>query len=161
MIKKILPLILLFVGAGAGVGAGMLLRPAPGPDAAQDAKGSVTVEAETKEEEEPADREYVKMSNQFVVPIIKEDNVDALVVLSLSIEVPAGQKEAIYSKEPKLRDSFLQVLFDHANIGGFDGAFTNANNLAVLRGALKEVAQKDMGEQITDVLIIEIARQDY
>ena len=68
---------------------------------------------------------------------------------------------AIYSKEPKLRDSFLQVLFDHANIGGFDGAFTNANNLAVLRGALREVAQKDMGDQVTDVLIVEIARQDY
>ena len=72
-----------------------------------------------------------------------------------------GQKEAVYAKEPKIRDSFLQVLFDHANIGGFDGAFTNANNLDVLRGALREIAQKDVGEQVIDVLIAEIARQDY
>ena len=101
------------------------------------------------------------MSNQFVVPVVDHDKVTALVVLSLSIEVSLGQKEAVYAKEPKIRDSFLQVLFDHANIGGFDGAFTNANNLDVLRGALREIAQKDVGDQVIDVLIVEIARQDY
>lgn len=161
MIKKLLPVILLFIGAGAGVGAGIFLRPEPEPVAVPMDDETAKVEAEEKEDEGPLEHEYFKMSNQFVVPVIKEDQVQALVVLSLSVEVPIGQKDAIYSKEPKLRDSFLQVLFDHANIGGFDGAFTNANNLAVLRGALREVAQKDMGEQVNDVLIVEIARQDY
>lgn len=160
MIAKLLPLLLLLIGAGAGVGAGFFLRPAPSPEMASEAKKQVEAKAST-EPASPADREYVKMNNQFVVPVVKGDDVDALVVMSLSLEVPAGQKDAIYSQEPKLRDSFLQVLFDHANVGGFDGAFTNANNLSVLRNALREVAQKDMGEQITDVLIIEIARQDY
>lgn len=43
-----------------------------------------------------------------------------------------------------------------------DGAFTEANNLGVLRNALREVGQKEMGvEVIKDVLILEIARQDY
>lgn len=158
--KKLLPLIFLLIGTGAGVGAGIFLRP-PATEPELTAEDGAKVEAEKIEVEEPTDREYVKMNNQFVVPVVKRDQVQALVVLSLSVEVPAGQKDAIYAKEPKLRDSFLQVLFDHANIGGFDGAFTNANNLAVLRGALREVAQKDMGDQITDVLIIEIARQDY
>lgn len=161
MVKKLLPLVLLFVGVGAGVGAGMFLRPEPEPVEKTEGDETAKVEAEADQDEGPTDREYVKMNNQFVVPVIKQDQVHALVVMSLSVEVPAGQKDAIYSKEPKLRDSFLQVLFDHANIGGFDGAFTNANNLAVLRGALREVAQKDMGDQITDVLIVEIARQDY
>ncbi|MEO1363463.1 MAG: flagellar basal body-associated FliL family protein [Pseudomonadota bacterium] len=161
MIKKLLPVILLFIGAGAGVGAGIFLRPEPEPVAVAMDDETAKVEAEEKEEEGPSEYEYFKMSNQFVVPVINDDQVQALVVLSLSVEVPIGQKDAIYSKEPKLRDSFLQVLFDHANIGGFDGAFTNANNLAVLRGALREVAQKDMGEQVNDVLIVEIARQDY
>lgn len=160
MIAKLLPLLLLLVGAGAGVGAGIFLRPAPSPEMASEAKKQVEAKA-AAEPASPADREYIKMNNQFVVPVVKGDDVDALVVMSLSLEVPAGQKDAIYSQEPKLRDSFLQVLFDHANVGGFDGAFTNANNLSVLRDALREVAQKDMGEQITDVLIIEIARQDY
>ncbi|WP_415405009.1 flagellar basal body-associated FliL family protein [Tateyamaria sp. SN3-11] len=161
MIKKLLPLVLLLVGAGAGVGAGIFLRPAPvEPEMSADAE-KVKVESSNEDAGPNLDREYVKMSNQFVVPIVKGDAVEGLVVMSLSVEVPAGAKDAIYSREPKLRDSFLQVLFDHANVGGFDGAFTNANNLAVLRGALREVAQKDMGDGITDVLIIEIARQDY
>ena len=159
--KKLLPLVLLFIGTGAGIGAGMFLRPEPEPEMLEETDGTAKVEQEEKKEEEPTDREYVKMTNQFVVPVIKQDQVQALVVMSLSVEVPAGQKDIIYSKEPKLRDSFLQVLFDHANIGGFDGAFSNANNLAVLRGALREAAKKDMGDQVSDVLIIEIARQDY
>lgn len=159
--KKLLPLILLLVGSGAGVGAGIFLRPAPDPTDPAVGNETVSVEMAETEQADSIDHEYVKMNNQFVVPVVDGAQVAALVVLSLSLEVPAGQKDAIYAKEPKLRDSFLQVLFDHANIGGFDGAFTNANNLDVLRGALREVAQKDMGEQITDVLIVEIARQDY
>ena len=159
MIKKILPLVLLLVGAGAGVGAGVFLRPPP--EMIADGEEAKVEVKKADAEPELTDREYVKMNNQFVVPVVKGADVQALVVMSLSLEVPAGQKDAIYAREPKLRDSFLQVLFDHANIGGFDGAFTNANNLAVLRSALREVAQKDMGDQISDVLIIEIARQDY
>lgn len=159
--KKLLPIILLLIGAGAGVGAGIFLRPEPAPVEAEPA--SEMSESEEVEPEETADptSEYVKMSNQFVVPIVDGDAIQGLVVMSLSLEVPAGQKDAVYAREPKLRDSFLQVMFDHANIGGFDGAFTNSNNLMVLRRALREAAQKVMGEQVSDVLIIEIARQDY
>jgi len=157
MIKKLLPVLLLLFGAGAGVGAGVYLRPTPPPPS----EGQIEVAAPPKAEEPASNSEYVKMNNQFVVPIVDKDRVEALVVLSLSLEVPNGQKDAIYAREPKLRDSFLQVLFDHANVGGFDGAFTNANNLDVLRGALREVAKKDMGDRVTDVLIVEIARQDY
>ncbi|WP_299047542.1 flagellar basal body-associated FliL family protein [uncultured Tateyamaria sp.] len=159
--KKLLPLILLLVGLGAGVGAGVFLRPDPEPVEVVEGEMPQDASMPADPPEDTLNREYVKMNNQFVVPVVNDDTVQALVVLSLSLEVPAGQKDAIYSREPKLRDSFLQVLFDHANVGGFDGAFTNSNNLAVLRAALREVAQKDMGDQITDVLIVEIARQDY
>ena len=166
MLKKLLPLILLLVGAGAGAGAGIFLRPAPAEDAASIQSGEAPekvakIEAKPEADKVPATHEYVKLSNQFVVPVVERDRVQALVVMSLSLEVPVGQKDAIYAKEPKLRDSFLQVLFDHANVGGFDGAFTSANNLDVLRRALREVAQRDMGETVNDVLIVEIARQDY
>jgi len=164
MLKKILPLVLLLVGVGAGVGAGVFLRPAEekaGPIAEEISSDKVTLQTEQKPPQPDLVREYVKMNNQFVVPVVNGDRVQALVVIALSLEVPAGQKDAIYSREPKLRDSFLQVMFDHANVGGFDGAFTSANNLDVLRNALREAAQKDMGDQISDVLIVEIARQDY
>ena len=59
------------------------------------------------------------------------------------LKVAAGMKDEVFQREPKLRDSFLQVLFDHANLGGFEGAFTEAGTLGGLRKALREVAQKD------------------
>jgi len=86
--------------------------------------------------------------------------VDALVVLSLSLEVEAGNTEAVYLREPKLRDAFLQVMFDHANVGGFSGSFTDGSNLIVLRTSLKEAAAMILGTMVHDVLITDIARQD-
>ncbi|MEP1518845.1 MULTISPECIES: flagellar basal body-associated FliL family protein [Rhodobacterales] len=162
--KKLLPLILLLVGSGAGVGAGVFLRPPPPEMTEEEAQIHAEKQKELdseSESEEPPTSEYVKLNNQFVVPIVNDERVNAMVVMSLSIEVEAGQKDAVFLREPKLRDSFLQVLFDHAHIGGFDGEFTSARNLAILRQALVEIARKDMGDTVTDVLIQEIARQDY
>lgn len=168
MLKKIFPIVFLLVGSGAGVGAGMFLRPEPEPKEVLEIEKKDTTEKEiiVKEPYGPNNpaplMDYVKLSNQFVVPVVKDNIVVALVVLALSIEVPEGNKEFVFQKEPKLRDSFLQIMFDHANLGGFDGAFTDANNLAVLRAALREAGQRDVGTEIVkDVLILEIARQDY
>ena len=100
------------------------------------------------------------MNNQFVVPVVEQGRVAAMVVLSLSLEVDVGNTEAVYTREPKLRDVFLQVLFDHANMGGFSGSFTDGSNLVVLRTTLKEAATLVLGKVVTDVLITDIARQD-
>ena len=80
--------------------------------------------------------------------------------MSLSVEVTSGGQELIYEREPKLRDAFLQVLFDHANAGGFDGTFTNGRNMTILRDSLKEIAVTTLGSVITDVLVIDVVRQD-
>ena len=83
-----------------------------------------------------------------------------MVILALSLEVKKGAAEKIYSREPKVRDALLQVLFDHANAGGFEGAFTDGANLVFLRTALLEAAKSTLGDDVTDVLISDIARQD-
>ena len=148
MLKKLLPLLLGLIGLAAGIGGGLFLRPAH----EQPAEMAV---------EEPAlPPEYVKLSNQFVIPVVEAGQVAALVVISLSLEVKPGGTEAVFAAEPKLRDVFLQVLFDHANSGGFRGSFTDASNLVVLRQSLKEVAMQVLGEDVKDVLIVDIARQD-
>lgn len=166
MLKKILPVVLLVLGSGVGVGAAMALRPAPEQAVAeaqeQEQNTAAPAEIAYGPDNPAPSMDYVKLNNQFVVPIVKDRVVVALMVLALSLEVPEGNNEAVFRREPKLRDSFLQVLFDHANIGGFDGTFTEANNLAVLRSGLREAAQKVLGvEVVKDVLILEIARQDY
>ena len=150
MKKLILPLILGLIGLGAGVGTGVFLRPTPDAEAA----------AEMAEAEPEVPSEYVKLNNQFVIPVVEGGDVSALVVISLSLEVTTDSTEAVFATEPKLRDVFLQVLFDHANAGGFKGSFTDASNLVVLRQALKEVAMQVLGDAVKDVLIVDIARQD-
>jgi hypothetical protein len=82
------------------------------------------------------------------------------VVLALSLELQTGHKDAIFQREPKLRDIFLQVLFDHANAGGFRGAFTNSNTMDVLRASLRQAGRQALGDILNDVLVTDIVRQD-
>ncbi|MFK7877595.1 MAG: flagellar basal body-associated protein FliL [Paracoccaceae bacterium] len=157
---KLLPIILLLIGTGAGVGAGVFLRPPPPEPVAEGEVGETEAVIEAPVEEDPqVEREYVKMSNQFVIPLVEQGEVSALVVMSLSIEVEPGFRDVVFAREPKLRDSFLEVMFDHANIGGFQGSFTDVDRLTGLRRAFKDVAIKYGSDKITDVLIMEIAKQ--
>lgn len=169
MIKKLLPIILALIGTGAGIGAGIMLKPAPPPEAEVAAvdcmapAGDVahtTVEAASPEEAAPITNEYVKLTNQFIVPVMGDERVQALVVASLSVEVTQGMTETVYAREPKLRDVFLQIMFDHANIGGFNGSFTAGQRMDILRSALLDGARSVLGSEARDVLITEIARQD-
>ncbi|MFW8633962.1 flagellar basal body-associated FliL family protein [Cribrihabitans pelagius] len=169
MLSKLLPVILLVAGTGGGIGAGIMLAPEPeAPPPAETAEGGADP-AHTPEPEPEADlaaggealeREYIKIANQFVVPVVERDVLSSLVVISLSLEAKKGTSEKVHAYEPKLRDVFLQVLFDHANMGGFRGAFTRSDVLNPLRNALREAAQKQMGKDIYDVLIMEMSRQD-
>lgn len=173
---RLVPLLLALLGLVAGGGAGFLLRPEPAPPAAEAANpcGDATAPVVTPPTEAghgggqdgghgdaaSGGTDFVKINNQFVIPVVHDSDIAALVVMSLSLEVASGQTEAIYQREPKLRDVFLQVLFDHANAGGFDGVFTQLGRMDSLRAALTEVAQGAVGPQVVDVLITDLARQD-
>lgn len=161
MVSKLFPLVFLLLGGGAGIAAAYLTGSPPpsgdgaGPDAAQAAA------APPPDQAPPAkDAEYVKLNNQFVVPVVDGDRIEALVVVSLSLETDTGLRETVYAQEPKLRDAFLRVLFDHANIGGFRGAFTRPDRLDPLREALRDVARNQLGAAVRDILIVDIVRQD-
>ncbi|KRS11310.1 flagellar basal body-associated protein FliL [Roseovarius atlanticus] len=168
--RKLIPILMALLGIGAGVGAGIALRPDPAEvvemhpcgetDQSQGAQDTSAKDHDADAPEEETTHEYVKLNNQFVVPVVTNDLVNSLVVMSLSVEVAEGQSEVIYAREPKLRDAFLQVLFDHANVGGFEGEFTNANNMDILRASLRETAQGLIGDVVRSILITDIARQD-
>ena len=152
MIRKILPLLLGVLGLCLGAGAGYVLRPAMTDHASASAPPQETETATLKD--------YAKLANQFIVPVLVQGKVSALMVLSLSLEVQAGTTSDVDAAEPKLRDAFLQVLFDHANSGGFGGSYTDAANLVALRTALLEAAKSVLGDKVTDVLITDILRRD-
>ncbi len=170
MMKLLLPVVFLLVGLGAGIGAAKFLAPEKTPEVASEDKDAKkeTKRADKKQKaEKKSDKgdkaggfEYLKLTKQFVVPVVKDDQISAMVTMSLSLEANPAITETFYAIEPKLRDGFLQVLFDHANTGGFDGIFTESDTLTVLRKALLEVAQKDLGADVSQVLIMSVNRQD-
>lgn len=161
--KILLPVILLLVGVGSGVGAGLVLKPEPAVDELAEGHpcgDPVEVIEAAAPAPIPEEREYAKLNNQFIVPIVEDGRVASLVVMSLNVEVAVGGRPAIFAAEPKLRDAFLQVMFDHANLGGFSGNFTSGTNMRSLRNELLRVAQEISGPTVSDVLIIDIVRQD-
>lgn len=172
---KLVPILLLLIGTGAGFGAGVFLAPEPAdcPDPAGIADGETVPEGckaeppdEVAEDEEPGEEteapsvEFVRLNDQIVVPVLSDGNIKSLVVLSITLEVDLGQTAPVFALEPKLRDAFLRVLFDHANVGGFDGNYTDATRMESLRRALLEVARKTGGEVVQNVLILDLLRQD-
>ncbi len=171
---KLLPIILAIVGLGAGIGAGLMLRSDP-TEEATDANctpegeasdtlsvpdGNIGPEGENHGDAAQEEPNYVKLNNQFVVPVVKSGKVVSLVVMSISLETQSGGNEKVFAREPKLRDAFLRVMFDHANAGGFDGAFTEAGKMNILRQALLETARNILGATVLDVMITDIIRQD-
>ena len=167
MLRIVLPVVMALMGLGAGAGAGFFLRPATEAAAAADTLGADAAPAAAGHGAEgghgkstAGEHDFVKLNNQFIVPVLDGGKVTALVILSLSLEVTAGGRETVYAIEPKLRDAFLRVLFAHANAGGFDGNFTSGNNMVTLRDALREAGAKVLGQTFVDVLISDMVRQD-
>jgi hypothetical protein len=167
MKKILLPLLLLIVGIGGGVGAGIALMPEPEEELLVDGNpcGDPVSNTHDSADHMPVvdigeEREYAKLNNQFIVPVVDNGLVTALVVIAISLEVTPESTTAVLAFEPKLRDAFLQVMFNHANIGGFSGNFTTGTNMRSLRNELLRAAQRTSGEIVTDVLITDIVRQD-
>ncbi len=173
MMKLLVPLVIALVGLGAGVGAGIALRPAPEEHAdAEAACEHPPCEAEAPDpfaeggHESPGpdvELAYVPLEKPFVVPVFDGEKVVAMVVLSLSVEVPADHEPeaAVAAIEPRLRDALLKAMFLHANSDGFNGTFTSGRKIEDLKASLLTSARRVMGkEAVFGVLITEIARQD-
>jgi hypothetical protein len=164
--KLILPILLLVGGTAGGTAAGLFLLPPPEAEDGPDADAAVV--CPTPDDHDPAalaaahdtPSAFVSLNNQFIVPLLDRGSVGALVILSLSVEVEEGAQDSVLLAEPRLRDAFLQVLFDHANTGGFAGTFTATETMRSLRLALNAAAQEILGGTIRNVLIVDIVRQD-
>ncbi|WP_372573517.1 flagellar basal body-associated protein FliL [Ruegeria jejuensis] len=160
--RKLLLFILPLVGVALGIFAGSALT---GGQKEAQVEAEQDAPEKKKEKSQPeatsGDHEFLKMSKQFVVPLLDGEHLAGLANLALSLEAAPGTSELFYAREPKLRDAFLQVLFDHANTGGFDGAFTMSGKLDPLRQALLDAARHELGPDVVHaVLIVDIARQD-
>lgn len=170
MKAMILPIVLALVGTGAGVGAAIFLGPSKEPaethaeaDAGHEdaAAEPAKAKADTHSADEPVGEEaYIKMHNQFVVPLVRDDRMTGMVVMSIALQATQADRDTVLRHEPKLRDAFLKVMFNHANMGGFEGNFTESKPMGLLYSALLTKAQEVVGPKVSEVLILELARQD-
>ncbi|MFV0382886.1 hypothetical protein [Paracoccus sp. (in: a-proteobacteria)] len=162
MLKKILMLLLPLTALIGGAFGGDMLRPEPPAD-------------ETAEAEQPADPAVEKavhtagsdgapgwftFSNQFFVPMVRNGDMGALMILTLSLETTQSELGRLGQLEHRLRDALLRQLMIAANTGGFDGNFTAEGKLRPLREHLLKAARDAGGDTVKAVLIEDIARQD-
>ena len=145
---------LLLCGAAAGAGAAFFW-PAPATEEHQ-----AEAPTDSHDAAPPGAPVYIDLHNQFVVPVVENGAVTAMVVLTLSLATTAADEDRVRAQEPRLRDQFLQVLFNHANTGKFSGLFTAPTTLGDLRHSLLTAAKDTVGDGVGDVLIVDIVRQD-
>lgn len=169
-----LMLALLLLGTGAGAGAAWLggWLGAGDPAPADEASEAPVDNTDMVSDAAPAgtgvpvssairpDAEYQRLDDPFLVPLVRDNAVAAMMVLTLGLEVAPGQTAVIHAREPRLRNQLLQALFDHANTGGFEGMFTGAANMRALREGLTRAARDVVGEAVGSVLILDMVRQE-
>lgn len=183
MIRKILPLLLPVFALIGGIAAGTFLQ--PGQPAAGDAQDAAAAAAHgddhasnapsghddtgataahgAKDGSNGADGNepgWFTFPNQFFVPLARNGDMGAMIILTLVLETKAAQVEALAQQEHRLRDALLRQLLIHANTSGFDGNYTVDRNLERLRADLLRVAKGATDVPIDAVLIQDIVRQD-
>lgn len=97
--------------------------------------------------------------SQFFVPLMRNGDMGAMMIVTLTIETEAAQLDSIRQQEHRLRDALLRQLMIQANIGGFDGNFTTEPVQKVLREELLKAARSATDLPIDAVLVEDIARQ--
>lgn len=186
--KKILTFLVPVIALGGGIVGGQALRPTDAKEhstAVVDQHG----EAPTGHGEEPArkteDDHGAKTSHesasaghgssghgevaegpawftfpsQFFVPLMRNGDMGAMMIVTLTIETEATELEKMRQQEHRLRDALLRQLMIQANTGGFDGNFTTEPSQRVLREELLKAARGSTDLKIESVLIEDIARQ--
>lgn len=103
---------------------------------------------------------YLKIPNQFVVPIVRHGNVKALAVVSISLEIDEAERDTLSHELPRIKALTLQTLLNHAALGGFDGNFADLEHTTELSQRITDRLRHDVSHSIANTLLLELARQD-
>ena len=106
------------------------------------------------------DSEYFKFSREFVVPVMREDQVKSLVILHVTLETASGESDKLFSEEPKLRDNIMTTLIGLSNDGRTLEEPTNIEHYEMIRSMLLMNLRDSVSEGIMNVLIVDMAKQD-
>lgn len=103
---------------------------------------------------------YFRFKRDFIVPVMRSNTVDSLVLLRLSIEMDQNNVEDFRPKEPRLRDAFMQALMGMSHDGLFREDITDPKVYEEIQRRLLKEANGVMDNEAQSVLILDFARQD-
>lgn len=103
---------------------------------------------------------FYKFKRQFVVPVMTQGKIEALVIMNLSLELNSEAPDNIYTLEPKLRDALTRELLTLSNKGVFGENLTSAESYEDVRSTLLSAVKSVTIEGIQDILILDVARQE-
>lgn len=167
--NKILPLIIVLIAVGGSGFAAMTLRGGGQETAAAsgdhgdkngDKKGGEVHKVEDKDGSSIDSLGYYKFQRDFIVPIMRRNHVDAIVLISFNIEMEQEEMEKVRPKEPKFRDAFMKTLLGLSHDGLFNEDITAPAVFETLQTSLADTAKEVIGESAHGVVIVDFARQD-
>ena len=94
------------------------------------------------------------------MPIISNGRVSSLVILNLNLEADASMERKLYDMEPKLRDNIMTTLITLSNDGTTFESMTSVKNYESIRSLVLQNLGSVVKEGITNVLIVDLAKQD-
>lgn len=103
---------------------------------------------------------YLKFKRHFVVPVMKNGTIEALVIMNINLLLNENAPDQTYNLEPKVRDALMRNLMGLSNQGAFGNSLTNAENFENIRLELLKAAKSVLSDSVDDVLILDIARQE-
>lgn len=116
---------------------------------------------EPSEEGNGGGTDFIKFKRQFVVPVLKDNAVDALILINLALEVPSNQRDEMFRLEPRFRDGFIRELLQLSDDGYFDQELTSSDTYEILRETLSRAANDISESGVNKVLILDLSRQDH
>ena len=160
--SKILPIIIILIAVGGSGFAAMQLRGGGPAATAETGEASAGATLHTVKEKEEASKPtgYYKFQRDFIVPVMRKNYVDAVVLISFSVEMEEEEIEKIRPKEPRFRDAFMKTLLGLSHDGLFDADITAPEVYETLQTALNDTAAAVMGEASKGIVIVDFARQD-
>lgn len=103
---------------------------------------------------------YYKFSREFIVPIMRENRVDSLIILNINLEVDSAVFDDLFSMDPKLRDNIMTTLIKLSNDGTTFESFAEVQSYETIRSMIALNLKNVVASGINNVLILDMAKQD-
>ncbi|MCF6328399.1 MAG: hypothetical protein L3J02_01175, partial [Henriciella sp.] len=81
---------------------------------------------------------YYKFSREFVVPIMRDNRVDSLIILNINLEADSKVSQELFSMEPKLRDNIMTTLITLSNDGTTFESFADVESYETIRSMIAQ-----------------------